>query len=65
MALKDLNQLGREIGNARASVMISKLIGGFKEGYEMNEFQGNPDHSSGKDDKNGYTEGKWLAKRKK
>ena len=54
-----------EIGNARASVMISKLIGGFKEGYEMNEFQGNPDHCSGKDDKNGYTEGKWLAKRKK
>ena len=24
-----------EIGNARVSVMISKPIGGFKEGYEM------------------------------
>ena len=65
MALKDLNQLVMEIGNARASVMISKLIGGFKEGYEMNEFQGNPDHWNGRDDKNGYTEGKWLAQRKK
>ena len=34
--------------------MISKLIGGFKEGYEMNEFQGNPDHWNGRSDKNGY-----------
>ena len=54
-----------EIGSARAFVMISKLIGGFKEGYEMNEFQGNPDYWNGRSDKNGYTEGKWLAKRKK
>ena len=54
------------IGNARVSVMISKLIGGFKEGYEMTNFEGNPDHwSGGKSDKNGYTEGKWLAQRKK
>ena len=65
MALKDLNQLVMEIGNARAFVMISKLIGGFKEGYDMIEFQGNPDYWNGKSDKNGYTEGKWLAKRKK
>ena len=65
MALKDLNQLVMEIGSARAFVMISKLIGGFKEGYDMIEFQGNPDYWNGKSDKNGYTEGKWLAKRKK
>jgi hypothetical protein len=30
-----------------------KLNDGFKEGYEMNEFQGNPDHCNGRDDKNG------------
>ena len=54
-----------EIGSARVFVMISKLIGGFKEGYDMIEFQGNPDHWSSRSDKNGYTEGKWLAKRKK
>ena len=54
-----------EIGSVRVSVMISKLIGGFKEGYEMNEFQGNPDHWNGRRDKNGYTEGKWLAQRKR
>ena len=29
------------------------------------EFQGNPDHWNGRDDKNGYTEGKWLAQRKR
>ena len=44
-----------EIGNARVSVMISKLIGGFKEGYEMTNFEGNPDYWSGRSDKNGYT----------
>ena len=65
MALKDLNQLVMEIGSARAFVMISKLIGGFKEGYDMIEFQGNPDYWNGKSDKNGYTEGRWLAQRKK
>ena len=54
-----------EIGNARVSAMISKLIGGFKEGYEMTNFEGNPDYWNGKSDKNGYTEGKWLAQRKK
>ena len=54
-----------EIGNARVSVMISKLIGGFKEGYEMTNFEGNPDYWMGRSDKNGYTEGKWLAQRKK
>ena len=65
MALKDLNRLVMEIGSARAFVMISKLIGGFKEGYDMIEFQGNPDYWNGKSDKNGYTEGRWLAQRKK
>ena len=54
-----------EIGNARVSVMISKLIGGFKEGYEKTNFEGNPDYWSGRSDKNGYTEGKWLAQRNK
>ena len=54
-----------EIGSVRVSVMISKLIGGFKEGYEMNEFQGNPDHWGSGSNKNGYTEGKWLAQRKR
>ena len=54
-----------EIGKKRVSVMISKLIGGFKEGYDMYNFEGNPDHWNGRSDKNGYTEGKWLAQRKK
>ena len=38
-----------------------KLNDGFKEGYEMTNFEGNPDYWNGKSDKNGYTEGKWLA----
>jgi len=42
-----------EIGNARVSVMISKLIGGCKEGSEMNEFLGSPDQWSGRDEQIG------------
>ena len=43
----------------------NKLNDGFKEGYDMYNFEGNPDQWNGRDDKNGYTEGKWLAQRKK
>ena len=42
-----------------------KLNDGFQEGYDMYNFEGNPDHWNGRSDKNGYTEGKWLAQRKK
>jgi len=40
-----------------------KLTDGFKEGYDMYVFEGNPNWHAW-NGKNGYTEGKWLAQNK-